>query len=251
MCGRTTSYTPPERLAEIFDADLAPDIDLPPDRPHWNVGPTISLFGLGVPHASDHDGASLVLGAYRWGLIPPWSRDKSQGNRLFNARAETIPAKPAFRQAFRARRLAVVVDGFYEWRKDAGGQRQPFYFHRGDGFPMAFAGLWEVWKDPETETWLRSCTIITTTAGPDMEGIHDRMPVILERDQLEPWLRAGPAGPEGPESGLLAFLRPAPADTLVRYPVDARVGNVRNDSPDLLLPVEPTAPRDQQQTLLS
>src|SRR6516225_8465357 len=159
MCGRTTSYTPPERLAEIFDADLAPDLDCQPDGPHWNVGPTNNLFGLASPRKSDSDDGSLVLDAYRWGLIPSWSKDKSQGNRLFNARAETLTTKPAFRKAFRARRLAVIVDGFYEWRKDPNGKRQPFYFHRGDGFPLAFAGLWEPWKDPQNDTWLHSCTI--------------------------------------------------------------------------------------------
>jgi putative SOS response-associated peptidase YedK len=246
MCGRTTSYTPPERLAEVFDADLAPDLDRQPDGPHWNVGPTNNLFGLAVPRASDRNDAPLVLDAYRWGLIPPWSRDRSQGNRLFNARAETLRTKPAYREAFRARRLAVVVDGFYEWRKDAAGKRQPFYFHRADGFPMAFAGLWEVWKDHETRTWLRSCTIVTTTAGPDLQDIHNRMPVILERAQLERWLRPG----DPPQTGLMSLLRPAPADTLIRYPVDPRIGNVRNDSPDLLRPVELREPHVQQQMLL-
>ncbi len=234
MCGRTTSYTPPERLAEIFDADLAPDLDRQPDGPLWNVGPTNNLFGLALPRRSDPEDVPLILDDYRWGLIPPWSKDKSQGNRLFNARAETLTTKPAFRKAFRTRRLAVIVDGFYEWRKDTNGKRQPFYFHRCDGFPLAFAGLWEPWKDPENDTWLHSCTIITTTAGPDMHGIHNRMPVILERHQFEPWLRAGGVG----EADLMALLQPAPADTLIRHAVSSRVGNVRNDSSDLLQPIE-------------
>jgi putative SOS response-associated peptidase YedK len=234
MCGRTTSYTPPQRLAEVFDAELAPDLDGEPEGPFWNVGPTNRLFGLAPPRASDRGDAKLVLDAYRWGLIPPWSKDKSQGNRLFNARAETLTARPAFRKAFRDRRLVVVVDGFYEWRRDSTRVRQPFYFHRGDGFPMAFAGLWEIWKDPETDSWLRSCTIITTESGPDLQGIHDRMPVILEQPEVGGWLEADARG----ESELMAFLRPAPAGTLIRYRVDARVGNVRNDSPDLLRPLD-------------
>jgi putative SOS response-associated peptidase YedK len=256
MCGRTTSYTPPQRLAEIFEADLAPDLDDQPEGPYWNVAPTNNLFGLAPPRPSSGGGsdtelgvgpggsADLVLGAYRWGLIPPWSKDKAQGNRLFNARAETLSAKPAFRKAFQVRRLVVVVDGFYEWRRDPAGARQPFYFHRGDGFPMTFAGLWEIWKDPETESWLRSCSIITTSAGPDMQGIHDRMPVILERDELRRWLDVESAD----DSELMAFLRPAPPGTLVRYPVDSRVGNVRNDSPDLLRPLDGSGP-DRQPTL--
>lgn len=247
MCGRTSTYTPPERLAEIFDAEPADAIEVPADAPHWNVGPTNTLFGLMAPREPEASGARLRLDTYRWGLIPSWSPDKTSGNRLFNARAETVSTKPAFRPAFGSRRLAVLVDGFYEWRKDPGGARQPFYFHRGDGFPLAFAGLWENWKDPGTGLWLRSCTIITTTAGPDMRGIHDRMPVILERDQLRPWLRAG----ERREAELMAFLQPAAADTLIRYPVSSRVGNVRNDSPDLLQPVEGRQPHFQQQMLLS
>ena len=207
------------------------------------MGPTNNLFGLALPRRPElGDAVPLVLDAYRWGLIPPWSKDKSQGNRLFNARAETLTTKPAFRKAFRARRLAVLVDGFYEWRKDPDGRRQPFYFHRCDGFPLAFAGLWEPWKDPQTDTWLHSCTIITTTAGPDMNGIHDRIPVILERHQLDTWLRAGTTR----ESELMTLLQPAPADTLMRYPVSSRVGNVRNDSPDLLQPIQLSETHAQQ-----
>jgi putative SOS response-associated peptidase YedK len=238
MCGRTSSYTPPQRLAEVFEAQLAPDLDPDgrEDGPLWNVGPTNNLFGLTAPV----DGSGpLVLDDYRWGLIPWWSKDRSPGNRLFNARFETIATKPAFRQAFTARRLAVVVDGFFEWRRAPGRKRQPFYFHRGDGYPLAFAGLWEAWRDPDTATWLRSCTIITTTAGPDMDGIHDRMPVVLERERLAQWLQpgAGEVGEVG-EPDVMALLRPAAAGTLVCYPVGDQVGNVRNDTPELLRPVE-------------
>jgi putative SOS response-associated peptidase YedK len=240
MCGRTTSYTPPQRLAEIFDAELPADLDEPQDGPHWNIGPTDTLFGLAGSPRSEPGDAHLVLDGYRWGLIPSWSKSKNQGNRLFNARAESLTTRPAFRKAFRSRRLAVVVDGFFEWRKDPGNKRQPFYFHRGDGFPMTFAGLWETWPDPDTNSWLHSCTIITTTAGPDMKGIHDRMPVILERADLDPWLRSGHAS----ESELMEFLKPAPADTLVRYPVGQRVGNVRNDDPALLEPIDRSEAND-------
>jgi putative SOS response-associated peptidase YedK len=247
MCGRTTSYTPPERLAEIYDAELAPEVHTLPAGPHWNVGPTNNLFGLAAPRKPAADDAALVIDAYRWGLIPSWSDRAAAGNLLFNARSETVASKPAFRKAFRSRRLAVVVDGFYEWRKDPGGPRQPFYFHRGDGYPLTFAGLWEIWKDPQSGRWVRSCTIITTTAGPDMEGIHNRMPVILERRQLDAWIRSGATG----EARLMKFLKPAPAGTLVGYPVDPRVGNVRHDDPDLLQPDSLRHNAFQQQTLLS
>ncbi len=237
MCGRTTSYTSPARIAEIFDAQATPGIE-GGDGPFWNVGPTSNLLGLAVPAGGEH-AERLVLDRYRWGLIPSWSKAALDGNRRFNARAETVARTPAFRGPFRSRRLAVVVDGFFEWRQPPGGRDspgggQPFYFHRADGFPLTFAGLWDTWRDPTSAAWVHSCTVITTTAGADMDGIHDRMPVILERGQLDGWLRPRHAD----EAELRRLLRPAPADTLVCYPVDRRVGNVRNDSPDLIEPVK-------------
>ncbi|MGH9095024.1 MAG: SOS response-associated peptidase, partial [Acidimicrobiales bacterium] len=194
MCGRTTSCTSPGRIAEIFDAEPAAGLD-DRDGPTWNIGPTCTLFGLTVAAAPSAAAPGcpgrLVLDGYRWGLIPAWAEDASPGSRLFNARSETVATKPAFRHAFRSRRLAVVVDGFFEWRRGPGGRGQPFYFRRSAGLPITFAGLWETWHDPIAGTSVRSCTIVTTVAGADMEGVHDRMPVVLERHQLGRWVSPG------------------------------------------------------------
>lgn len=145
MCGRISLFTPPERLARIFHAELEPDVD-PEGRPSWNVPPTRSILGL-VDRAGDGTGPHRSLGRYRWGLVPSWAKDPAVGNRMFNARAETVATKPSFRAAFTARRLAVVADGFYEWQRGPGGERLPYYFTRADGVPLALAGLWEQWWD--------------------------------------------------------------------------------------------------------
>ncbi len=240
MCGRFALYTPPDTLARLFDAELA--VGAGGVQPHWNVAPTTQVLGLRFGGGPGSDGPArlpLVLDQFRWGLIPARSPDPSPGSRLFNARAETVATRPAFRDAFDRHRLAVVADGFFEWRKGPGNRRQPHYFHRADGQPLAFAGLWADWRDPRPEAAdrpaVRSCTIITTAASADMDGVHDRMPVVLARDLLDMWV--DPAGADPDE--LTALLRPTPPGTLVHHPVDQRVGNVRNDDPGLVAPVDP------------
>ena len=187
-----------------------------------------------------------MLGEYRWGLVPWWSKSPSGGSRLFNARAESVPTKPAFRSAFESQRLVIPADGFYEWQKAPSGRRQPYFFQRADGHPMAFAGLWESWRDPKAlddeHRWLRSCTIITTVAGPDMDGIHDRMPLVLDLDLFDTWL-----DPDADGGALTALLKPTPPGVLVHHRVPARVGNVRNDDPGLIELDAPSA--EHQQTL--
>jgi putative SOS response-associated peptidase YedK len=242
MCGRFSLYTPPDRLAGIFGAESAVDIE--DFQPRWNIGPTSEVLCLtGSPH-------SLLLDRFRWGLIPWWAKDGSPGIPLFNARAETIDTKPSFREAFIQRRAVVLADGFLEWQHHAGGRGQPHYFHRADGQPLAFAGLWETWHPPASpdgiDTTVQSCTIVTTTAGGDMDAIHDRMPVLLERESLDVWL--DPSTTDREE--LLALLRPGPGGTLVHHPVDPRAGNVRNDDPQIVEPVE-AQPRFEPQTLFT
>ena len=258
MCGRIALYSEPDFLARIFDAVLGPDVD-PDGRPSWNVGPMRSVLAVAdVPtttadpsRATDATDATDAtgpgegpaamhreLGRYRWGLVPSWAKDPSMGNRTFNARAETVASKPSFRSAFTARRLVVVADGFYEWKPGPGKVRQPYYFTRADGQPLALAGLWEQWWGAPAATEspvdeppaLRTCTVITTEAGPDMGDIHHRMPVVLESDQLEEWL--DPANRDKPE--LESLLVPSPSGTLVHRPVARTVGNVRNDGPGLI-----------------
>lgn len=232
MCGRFSLYTPPDRLARLFDAELGAGVD-PGGEPHWNVAPTDDVLALRV-HGGD--GERLVLDRFHWGLVPPWAKSLAEGSRQFNARAESVAERPAFRSAFAGRRVAVLADGFYEWRKGPGGS-QPFYFHRADGRPIAFAGLWERWRDPRRAddhgAWVLTCTVITAPAGPDVEDVHDRMPVVLERPTLAAWLDPGNAD----RHELEGLLRPAPAGTLARHRVDRRVGSVANDGPELIEPL--------------
>jgi putative SOS response-associated peptidase YedK len=245
MCGRFALYTPPARIARYFGATLAESVD-GERAPSWNVAPTDPVLGVRdrparLPEQNPQDEGvaeaggepERVLMSLRWGLIPWWSKDAKSGSRLFNARGETVATRASFREAFRERRIIVPADGFYEWHKTKTGARQPHYFSRADGQPLAFAGLAERWRDknagPDAPV-VRSCTVITATAGPDMAGIHDRMPVILDPATFDIWL--DPANEDVEE--LRAFLRPPPAGTVVHHPVGPRIGNVRNNDPSLI-----------------
>ena len=244
MCGRISLYSDPDYLARIFDSQLGPDVD-PDARPSWNVPPTESVLAVTAVGARRADAAASApvtvhreLGPYKWGFVPTWAKDVGVGSRMFNARAETVRSKPSYRSAFTARRLVVVADGFYEWKP--GGTKRPYYFTRADGRPLALAGLWEQWwggpdaRPGDDRPALRTCTIITTTAGPDMGDVHDRMPVVLEDDTLDDWL--DPGNRDQPE--LESLLVPSPAGTLRSRPVAKEVGNVRNDGPELIEPFE-------------
>jgi putative SOS response-associated peptidase YedK len=221
VCGRFALYSDPDRFAQFLDAQLA--LDPESWRPSWNVGPTRTVLGV----TEQPDGERL-LGTFRWGLVPTWAKDPAALRSTFNARAETVATKPTFRSAFKRGRILVPADAFYEWRT-VGSVKTPNAFTRADGTPIVFAGLAERWQRPD-ESILRSATIITTEAGPDMDGIHNRMPVILEPDAWEHWL--DPAVHDRDE--LESLLRPAPAGTLVHHEVDRAVGNIRNDGPELL-----------------
>jgi len=225
MCGRIALYTPPQRLARLLDAALAAGID-PEGRPSWNVGPQRTLFGVA------DDGGGRELDRYRWGLVPSWAKDPSISSRMFNARSETVASKPSFRSAFKRQRCLVPVDGFFEWDR-RGEAKVPHYFTRLDGSPIVLAGLYEHWRDPaggDDAPVLRTCTVLTTTPGPDMDAIHDRMPVILEASAFDLWLTAR----DDEREAIQALCAPAAAGTLAHHPVDSRVGNVRNDGPELI-----------------
>jgi len=230
MCGRFALYTPPARLARYFQAALADDTE-PANTPSWNVAPTDQV--LGVRDRPDPDGGepTRLLMSFRWGLIPWWSKDVKSGSRQFNARSETVMTKPAFREAFRERRIIVPADGFFEWQH-SGGKKQPYFLTRADGEPMAFAGLAERWRDKSAPDapLIRSCTVITAPGGADLHGIHDRMPVILDPATFDLWL--DPANEDSEE--LRALLRPPPAGTMVHHPVGSNVGNVANNDPTLI-----------------
>jgi putative SOS response-associated peptidase YedK len=231
MCGRIALFSPPIRFARFLDAALAAGID-PEGHPSWNVGPQRRLFAV-----TEHE-TERVLDRFRWGLVPSWSKDPAVGNRLFNARGETVAEKPSFRSAFAKRPCVIPVDGFYEWDHRAGHAKQPHYFTRADAQPTLFAGLFEHWRDPNgpaDAAPLATCTIITTEPSVDMDDIHDRMPVVLDANDVETWLNIRVHAPDE----RVHLLRPAPRGTLTHYAVGATVGSVKNDGPELIAPVEP------------
>jgi putative SOS response-associated peptidase YedK len=236
MCGRFALITPPVRLARYFQAVLD---DVEPERsPSYNVAPTDPVVGITVPPNEETGELERRLRAYRWGLIPSWAKDPSSGSRLFNARSESVATKASFRTAFKSHRIIIPADGFFEWRTINKGSKQPHFFTRTDGAPMAFAGLSEWWRDRRTPDAppIRSCTIITSSAGPDMDGIHDRMPVILDPATFDIWL--DPANEDTSE--LRSLLHAPPAGTVRHHPVGQQVGNVRNNDASLVEPVGAT-----------
>ena len=183
MCGRFTQQRPTAELAEIFDAEPLVEAS----EPRFNVAPTDGVVAVVRPPDDRR-----LLTSLRWGLIPAWAADARAGSRMINARAETIFASPAYRASVRKRRCLIPADGFYEWRRGSDGSgttKQPYLIHRLDGAPLALAGIWSPWRQPESGEWLRSCAIVTTTPNPLMARLHDRMPVILPAVGLGPVAR--------------------------------------------------------------
>jgi len=225
MCGRYASSASQELLEDLYEVD---DFDgMPPAS--WNIAPTDQVPA--VIERPGPDGPRRKLVALTWGLVPSWSKDARGGARLINARLETVAAKPAFRKAFAARRCLLPADGYYEWEDTGERERgkpvkQPYFIHRVDDEPLAFAGLWEAWKPKgaEDDEVLRSTTIVTTDANATMSVIHDRMPVILPPSKWAEWL--DPANED--VDSLAGLLVPAPPQLLTMHPVSTDVGNVRN-----------------------
>jgi putative SOS response-associated peptidase YedK len=240
MCGRFTQERPASDLAEIFAAEpLADELGA-----RFNVAPTDDAFVV-VQRAERR-----AITAYRWGLVPHWSDDSKGAARMINARAETITASPAFRHAFERRRCIVPVDSFYEWKRE-GTVRQPYRIVRADGLPLALAGLWAGWRDPDTEQVRRTFTIVTTTPNDVIADLHDRMPVILEPGSWDRWLDNGSGADPGE---LLAMLQPTDEVALRVYAVNRFANDVRRDGPDLIEPlsastVEAVAPDPVEETL--
>ena len=216
MCGRFAITLPDEAMAQLFEASPANDL---PTVPNFNVCPTTHVHvvtsGDGVRH----------LGAMRWGFLPHWYKSASAGPLLINARAETIAQKPAFRKAVRERRCIVPATGFYEWTKDAGGNRLPWYIFRADGAALALAGVWREWEQGGDRRG--TCAIVTTTANAAMSAIHHRMPVILSPDDWPLWL--GEAG-----HGAAALMHAADDDALHVHRVDVAVNSNRARGPELI-----------------
>ncbi len=199
--------------------------------PSYNVAPRADVLTVtgrvGVPR----------LEKMRWGLVPPWAPDASIGDRLTNARAETVVEKPAFSAAFERRRCIIPADGFYEWQAAPGPKKQPMYIHARSGEPLAFAGLWESWRprDQPDAPWMRSCVIVTTAANALMAPVHSRMPVILVEADWERWLDSGCDD----TAAVADVLVSAPEDFLELWPVSTRVNSTRNDDESLILREDP------------
>lgn len=219
MCGRYLITSPLEAILEMFAVDPA---DRPNLEPRFNLAPTQQ-----APVVRRGDDGARHLALLRWGLIPHWAKDMKIGARLINARAETAATAPAFRDSARRRRCLVVADGFFEWQKQ-GKAKQPFLIGRRDNRPMAFAGLWSAWTDPQGAQ-LETFTIITTAADAMMAAIHDRMPLILPPAAWPAWLDPSPID--------IAALEPADGDEMTAVPISTRVNSVKNDDAEVIVPL--------------
>lgn len=217
MCGRFAFYSSSEAMAELFGAEPVASVE-----PRWNIAPTQEIAAVRQPEPGRRE---LVV--LRWGLVPYWAKDPSIGNRLINARAETLATKPAYRDAYRKRRCLVLADGFYEWRAGPGG-KTPWFVSLASGEPFVFAGLWERWRDRETGKRLETAVIVTTDAQGFVAELHDRMPVVLSREQGHRWLA-------GDDAVLVEAAANPPA--LRAWPVDRRVNRAENEGPELIEPV--------------
>jgi len=228
MCGRYANFLSEQELIDAFEiATLADDARLM--GPSWNVAPTQKVI---LVTASKDEPGQRIGETARWGLVPSWAKDPSVGARMINARGETLAEKPSFRSAFAKRRCLVPASGYYEWHT-AGGVKTPYWIHATDDAPLAFAGLYEFWREAgatETSPWLATCTFVTTAARDDMRELHDRQPVMLTEDQRDTWLN-----PESHRDTLFDAIA-APAPELAWYSIGKAVGNVRNNSAAFLTP---------------
>lgn len=220
MCGRFVMICDLSDITEAFDIT---DIVCEP-KPSYNIAPGSEVAA--VMHAEKNR-----LVSFTWGLVPSWSKDPSIGNRLINARGETVNEKPSFRNAFKRRRCLIVATGFYEWRKDTQG-KTPFYIGLRTDAPFGFAGLYETWQSPDGNE-LSTCTIVTTEANELITPIHDRMPVIIPYNEQARWLDPSVRDTKA----LLPLLQQYPSDKMKAYPVSHLVNSPRNNSADCIKPI--------------
>ncbi len=248
MCGRYSLTTPMEAVRQLFDFPERPNLAL-----RVNIAPSQEVAAVRL---GEGESGVRHLVALRWGLIPSWAKEPGIGNRMINARAETIAEKPAFRAAFRRRRCLIPADGFYEWKTER-GRKQPYRIVMESGAPFAFAGLWERWDGPREgaggeaagDAGIESCTIVTTEANARLKAIHHRMPVILAPEAYDAWL-----DPATPGAEAQALLQPAPSEWFTAYRVSPKINSPANDDPALIAPLDeadeaPEAPDPQPQLL--
>jgi len=221
MCGRFTLTVDPAEFQDDFGGAIFPT----KFAPRFNIAPSQPL--LTIPN----DGANTA-DFFTWGLIPMWAKDPSIGNRLINARGETVAEKPSFRGSFKYKRCLILADGYYEWKASQGQKmKTPYFIYMKDRRPFAFAGLWDSWESPDGSN-LKTCTIITTEPNELMSSIHNRMPVILHPRTYAQWLDPTPKTSEE----LLPLLTPFPAESMSAHPVSTQVNKPSNDSPELVVP---------------
>ena len=221
MCGRFTLTVDPAQAQENFSNYTFPE----KFAPRFNIAPTQPI--LAIPNDE-----KFTADFFIWGLIPMWAKDPNIGNRLINARAETLAEKPAFRGSLKYKRCLILADGFYEWKSaDGKKSKTPFFIHMKDRKPFAFAGLWDSWNSPEGSQ-LKTCTIITTEPNELMSLLHNRMPVILHPRDYDKWLDPSPQTPDQ----LTPLLKPFPANMMDAYPVTPLVNKPANDIPELVVP---------------
>lgn len=222
MCGRFTLTKDIKQLAEQFDVPLPTSVTA--FTPRFNIAPTQNVIVV-----TEEGHRQMVQ--MRWGLIPSWAKDPSIGNRIINARAETLAAKPSFRLALRKRRCLIPADGFYEWQQ-MGNVKQPVCIRLRSKRPFGFAGLWDTWTSPQNE-FIQSCTIITTEPNALLKQIHDRMPAILTTEAANMWLDPKIMEP----SVLLPLLKPYPSSEMQYYPVSTMVNSPKTDRPECMAPL--------------
>jgi len=214
MCGRFAFYSPSEATAALFGVSGSVPVEA-----RYNIAPTQYIAAI---RDAEDEGRELVM--LRWGLIPSWAKDPSIGNRMINARAETVAEKPSFRAAYRRRRCLVLASGFYEWHRE-GSTKTPYYISAADGEPFAFAALWENWNNKDSDETIQSTTLITTAANDFMASLHHRMPVVLRPDTADRWLDG--------DDDLVEYVA-AHGPELRAWAVDKRVNNARNEGADLI-----------------
>ena len=234
MCGRFVSTSSPDAVATYFGAEA----DVQSLGQNFNVAPTQDIYAV----VAEPDGGRRVA-AFHWGLIPSWAKERKIASRMINARSETLAEKNAYKGLFAKKRCLIPMDGFYEWKPgspdgplNAKGRplKQPMFIRRADGQPLAVAGLWTRWKDPDDpeDRWLHSTTVVTTAANRTMAAVHDRMPVMVPPDRWAEWL-----DPDNHDLAELSSLFQSTDDgSLTMYEVSTDVNNVRNNEPGLIDP---------------
>ena len=224
MCGRFSNNAKPDWYKREFKVGkLNPAVF----KSRYNIAPSQNIDAIIEPNKE------RVIQQLKWGLVPSWAKDAEIGNRMINARAETITEKPSFREAFRKRRCIIPASGFYEWQKKGSGSKQPFYFYLKEKDIFGFAGLWEEWLDKSTGELLETCTIITTEANEVLQPVHHRMPVILKAESYDEWLDASVKE----EHRLERLLVPYPAEEMSSHAVSLSVNIPDVDSPELIKPI--------------